>query len=81
MTLERGEKLEPVANLAERLMGKRPVPGTVVRWCKRGVGGVVLPSRLACGRRCSTERVFEEWAAASSEASSERRSDAAAGTV
>ena len=67
-----GDELLPVPVIFERITGSRPHPTTVVRWCKRGVSGVVLPSLIANGRRCSTMEAGHAWLIATTQARNSR---------
>jgi hypothetical protein len=62
-------KLEPIANIAERVTGERPSRQTEWRWIHKGCcGGIKLPCRHILNKWRTTEAAFRAWLAARSQA-------------
>lgn len=72
LAIEPGAKLEPVANIFERLTGSRPHPTSIVRWCGKGIQGIPLPSLIVQGRRMSAESTCHQWIEATTAARAAR---------
>lgn len=66
-TLETGQ-LEPVANLCERITGRRPSPATVWRWTRKGTAAGILRTQKVFGALHTTEAEFRRWAQAGRDA-------------
>lgn len=57
-----GEKLEPVASIAEDVTGYRPHPTTIVRWTAgKGAASIKLPSIIVGRRRMTTKSAYVAW--------------------
>ncbi len=67
-----GDDLVPVATAFERITGQRPHGTTVVRWSKRGTGGIILPTLMVSGRRMTTMEAAYAWIEATTQARNAR---------
>jgi len=53
--------LEPVRDVAQRLIGRKPSATTVWRWMRVGSRGSKLPAVMVLGRWCCTESQFRDF--------------------
>ena len=55
------DDLRPVADIAEKRTGKRPPPGCIWRWRRKGCRGVHLECYLYAGVWHTTEKAFSAF--------------------